>query len=124
MALNLNSAVAGLPTGENFERLEDSEKVAIVFVLYRRLLGQLAEQQRDADAYERPLLYQGIYWLGRDFIDYALQYAQLACTPDSDRAPVLDAPGGLVPSDDGRALANLLDGAERSNDGLKSVAED
>lgn len=111
MGLNLNKAVAGMPVGDAFEKLELPEKIAVVALLYRRLLSELSVQQRDADSYERPLLYRGIYWLGVGRVGEAIQYATLACRDERDRLPVPST--DIVPADEGRPLADLLSYAER-----------
>lgn len=113
MGLNLNKAVSGMPVGDAFEKLELPEKIAVVVLLYRRLLSELSVQQRDADSYERPLLYQGIFWLGTGHFSQSLQYAELACRDERDRMPVAMTMEGVIPPDEGRPLADLLSYAER-----------
>lgn len=113
MGLNLNRAVAGMPAGDAFEQLAHTEKIAVASLLLRRLLADLTEQRRDADEYERAMLYQAIYWLSKGLVDPTLQYAQLACADANDRDPLAMVLEGVVPPDEGEPLADLLSYAER-----------
>lgn len=108
MALNIHCAAAGLPLGAAFEALESVERHAVAVRLYARLLTQLADANRDADAYERQLLYQGIQCIRVGRFRRALLLARQACAPESERRAIPSPKKHVQIRHDDRPLAVLL----------------
>ena len=114
MALNIHCAMAGLPVGALFEALESVERHAVAALLYARLLAQLAEAERDADPYERQLLYRGILCLRVGHFRRAMFLARLACAREGERKPLASPRSTNLPGHDARPLSELLNDAQPS----------
>lgn len=104
--LNFNSAVLGIPTGEDFERLEADEQRACIRLLIERIIRQLDDQAREPDTYEREQLGKAIFCVRDGFLPRAVQHAMIACTPADDRKPIFGA--GIYDVPEGVSLRQLL----------------
>jgi hypothetical protein len=92
-SLNFNLAAAGMPTGKYLEELPKELQAEAVRVVVDRLLDQIADQGRVANAQESEVIGWATNALSACRFGLAMKNAEEICAaPDSDRITVAVVP--------------------------------